>query len=336
MPVYKQNLYDYLSCNSDVYDNPIVQKKIYLAILNGVRILHSNNIIHRDLKPQNILINSIDDIVICDFGYSKDLDSSESFTNTGDWFGTTGYMSPEQSIDSKHVDFRTDIFALGVILYDITCNMKCAPNQLQRIADKAKAHIKENRYNNISEMIEEVKNIYELWISNKDEIYIDVILERILQGKISNIELFFYVDLILNNKYYHPGDADKLCGFLSDKQYVLVEGENENLCKQMYELLWEDWINEWNGDYNKIDDMTSLVNNCWKISKSPRVKGFNLAKLADLAKLGNRYAAMETMANLISEISSDEQIKKELLYYSSANTIKSNYRKINRIAPAWI
>lgn len=101
-------------------------EKIFLSILDGVRSLHDTiingeGVIHRDLKPANILINSNEEIKIIDYGLSKIIDFS-SITSTGTQIGSPLYMSPEQLKDSKHIDYRSDIYSLGIILYQMLTN----------------------------------------------------------------------------------------------------------------------------------------------------------------------------------------------------------------------
>lgn len=96
---------------------------IFLKVLQGVRQLHNTivekeGIIHRDLKPDNILVDKELNVKIIDYGLSKIIDFS-SITSTGTQIGSPLYMSPEQLKDSKHIDYRADIYALGVIFYEM-------------------------------------------------------------------------------------------------------------------------------------------------------------------------------------------------------------------------
>lgn len=97
--------------------------KIFINILHGVSDLHNTvieneGIIHRDLKPDNIMIDDELNVKIIDYGLSKIIDFS-SITSTGTQIGSPLYMSPEQLKDSKHIDYRADIYALGIILYEM-------------------------------------------------------------------------------------------------------------------------------------------------------------------------------------------------------------------------
>ena len=78
---------------------------------------HANGIVHRDLKPENIL-GDTQTPLLTDFGIAKEVDHGTGLTRTGQIIGTLDYMSPEQATDAKHVDLRTDIYSLGVVLYE--------------------------------------------------------------------------------------------------------------------------------------------------------------------------------------------------------------------------
>ena len=96
---------------------------IFVQVLYGVKELHNTiieneGIVHRDLKPDNIMVDDRLNVKIIDYGLSKIVDFS-SITSTGAQIGSPLYMSPEQLKDSKHIDYRADIYALGVILYEM-------------------------------------------------------------------------------------------------------------------------------------------------------------------------------------------------------------------------
>ncbi len=91
-------------------------KKYFLPVLDGVEELHKFGTIHRDIKPENILIDR-DAPKIADFGLARSC-LLESVTQSIDMKGTPAYMAPEQFLDFKRTDERTDIYALGKILYE--------------------------------------------------------------------------------------------------------------------------------------------------------------------------------------------------------------------------
>lgn len=97
---------------------------LFLKICDAVEHAHRRGVIHRDLKPGNILIDSDGNPKVLDFGLSRFTDSDRAVTtvatNVGQILGTLSYMSPEQAQGSPGViDERSDVYALGVILYEL-------------------------------------------------------------------------------------------------------------------------------------------------------------------------------------------------------------------------
>ena len=89
-----------------------------IQICEGLGKAHESGVIHRDVKPSNIVIDSEDRPKLLDFGLAA-IKGTEQLTKTGSTLGTVGYMSPEQ-IQGKEVDQRSDLFSLGVMLYEMT------------------------------------------------------------------------------------------------------------------------------------------------------------------------------------------------------------------------
>ncbi len=88
-----------------------------IGIAGGLEAAHRHGIIHRDIKPDNLLVTRDGRVKIMDFGLAKIRDSAR-ITQTGTALGTAAYMSPEQA-RGEPVDARSDIFSLGVVLYEM-------------------------------------------------------------------------------------------------------------------------------------------------------------------------------------------------------------------------
>ena len=78
---------------------------------------HEQSIVHRDLKPRNIMVDNRGKVTVMDFGLARTI-AVEGITQTGGFVGTPHYMSPEQ-VEGTHVDGRSDIFALGIVYYEL-------------------------------------------------------------------------------------------------------------------------------------------------------------------------------------------------------------------------
>lgn len=97
-----------------------IVKNILFGVLNGVSYAHKKKIVHRDIKPSNIIISREGVPKILDFGIAKILTSEAQ--KTGIRMGSVAYMSPEQVLH-KTVDERTDIYSLGVTIYEMLTNL---------------------------------------------------------------------------------------------------------------------------------------------------------------------------------------------------------------------
>src|SRR5262244_2533609 len=94
---------------------------------NALQFAHERNIVHRDIKPANLMLTGDDTVKVTDFGTAKILQFG-TVQQTAHVMGTPSYMSPEQ-VKGKLVDGRSDIFSLGVMLYELVTGEKPFPGQ---------------------------------------------------------------------------------------------------------------------------------------------------------------------------------------------------------------
>ncbi len=93
--------------------------RIAIEVLDALDYIHANGVVHRDLKPENIMVDADDNIKLIDFGIAGDSAARRlTYANFTATLGTPNYISPEQ-VQGKRGDGRSDIYALGVILYEM-------------------------------------------------------------------------------------------------------------------------------------------------------------------------------------------------------------------------
>jgi len=154
---------------------------IALQVARALDYAHFRGIIHRDIKPANVMISHQGEVKLMDFGIARD-DTLTDLTETGTGLGTPSYMSPEQILGDK-LDFRSDIFSLGIVLYQMITGRKpfvedeartvmqkirldrytqprklnpAVPRQLERILARCMEKMPANRYPTTQALIDDL------------------------------------------------------------------------------------------------------------------------------------------------------------------------------------
>ena len=120
-----ETLKDYLDRKGKLSDEEI--KNLFSQMLESVGYVHKQKLVHRDIKPSNFMIDKEGQIKLLDFGIAKTIDVTSSEytqTGTGIQMGTPLYMSPEQVKSSKEVGASSDIYSLGVVLWQMVMGKK--------------------------------------------------------------------------------------------------------------------------------------------------------------------------------------------------------------------
>jgi serine/threonine-protein kinase len=184
--------------------SPSKMLQVFQSVCYAIEYAHAKNVIHRDLKPDNIMLGNFGEVMVMDWGLAKVVGQGREIlsddaiktlrleggfkTIAGKIAGTPLYMSPEQANgDLEHVDQRSDIYSLGVMLYEMLCGQHTLnaaagalvvlrdlvqgnskplpahglfgpiPRELQAIVQKAMQYKREDRYATVREMAEEIQ-----------------------------------------------------------------------------------------------------------------------------------------------------------------------------------
>jgi serine/threonine-protein kinase len=193
--------------------------RIALGICEALEYIHSKGVVHRDLKPENIMVDANDHVKLIDFGIAGSVGMRRlTFAKLTQAMGTPDYISPEQ-VKSKRGDARSDIYALGVMLYEMLTgevpfhgpnafaimndrllnnpvpprelNPEISP-ELQEIIYRAIERKPENRYASAREFAHDLRNPSEVGVAERPEMR-DWKIRRSPRGR----QILFYIFLAL-------------------------------------------------------------------------------------------------------------------------------------------
>jgi serine/threonine-protein kinase len=171
--------------------------RIAIGVLEALDYIHANGVVHRDLKPENIMVDEEDHIKLIDFGIASDSAARRlTYANFTATLGTPNYISPEQ-VKGKRGDGRSDIYSMGVILYEMLSgklpffgpsplaamndrllNHPVPPSvaepsispQLQEVLYRALERDPRNRYATAHEFVHDLQHLDQVGVEDRDEL----------------------------------------------------------------------------------------------------------------------------------------------------------------------
>jgi serine/threonine protein kinase len=214
-------------------EGPISQERairIAIGVLKALEYIHANGVVHRDLKPENIMVDENDNIKLIDFGIAGDTASRRlTYANFTATLGTPNYISPEQ-VKGKRGDGRSDLFSMGVILYEMltgklpfsgpsplaamndrllnapvpprVANPSLSP-QLQEILYRALERDPKNRYSHAAEFLHDLEHQDEVGVEDRPEIHnwqnrkSDLLRRMVYYGALAMIPVVILLVMIL-------------------------------------------------------------------------------------------------------------------------------------------
>ena len=159
-PYFVMELIEGVELTSYVENNGLSERdrlNLFISVCKAVEFAHQNLIIHRDIKPSNILVNKNGEVKLMDFGIAKLLspEDDQSLTVPESRVLTPKFASPEQ-INNEVVDIRSDVYQLGKVLELLLSNP--INKDLESIILFALREVREDRYDNVGEMEDDLRN----------------------------------------------------------------------------------------------------------------------------------------------------------------------------------
>jgi serine/threonine protein kinase len=306
MPLASGNLREYLRAHRE---NSHIE--LFYEILHGLKVAHDNGIIHRDLKPENILLfekeNNRYQVVISDFGLGVLINRETTIlTSSFVSLGTPFYCSPEQIRNARDVDKLTDIYSLGVILYDIfsnedipTMDFDKIPEKYHHIIKKCTYPNKSLRYQSVDEIITDLDFIQEASFEKPSDI-LEGTQKRTFDGRpLTQENVKQILDTYINSigiseifRVYLPVTYDPILESMINS----FPSEFETVFKA-YDTILDEGVS-----FDYSDVVATFYKKVFSFSKSIEIKSIIIQRLPVLGRNNNRFYVGEVFADILSEL----------------------------------
>jgi len=304
MPRYKRSLADEFP---DIVGKEDRIKIIFSAVLEGMQYAHEQGIVHRDLKPENILLNSDKDIVVSDFGLGLSLRSlSTRHTPTGVGFGTPGYEAPEQARDAKCCDTRSDVFALGRILYELYTgdnapaiqDLTKVPPGIAMIVDRCTKTHPDKRFQNAGELRLALSSLWAVVDRQTDEGCVETMLANATaQGSLSKSDMATLAACM--NRLRDDDDLmHKLAVELPEKVLSRLWLRNAHLARHMVTQFARQVADQgWSFTY--VDTIGDACLKICRVIDDPQVRAEIVHAMVEVSVSHSRWRVMDQAADLL-------------------------------------
>lgn len=304
MPIYRGSLFDEFPGIVGAEERI---RNIFGSVLDAVEYLHSQGVHHRDLKLENVLMNGDSDIVVSDFGLGVQPSSlTPRLTRTGDRLGTPIYQSPEQQRDAKSVDARTDVFALGKILYELysgpltnaSHDYSKLPPGISLIVERATKSLPEERFASAAEMKVAFQGVFSaIDVESNQRRALDFAASFAASGVAENNELYEFcecmsqleseVDVIHDVLMMIPGEVLK---GLTSQNLAFSRVLIRKFCDHVVGLDW---------GFDFVDKIGAVCDEFYNAVTDHEIRADLVLATMQLGVGHNRWAVMETASGML-------------------------------------
>lgn len=330
MPVAEDNLFKYIRRNSQ---SLTIEGRIALfeGVLMAVSHAHSLGILHRDIGPNNVLIFEGEGQVwtrISDFGLGKDTNAINFTRSSVGGFGQYLYMSPEQRDRLKDADAKSDIYAMGNLLYFVMTGRD--PNNIRSgdfytVIQKAIAERPEDRYQSIEEMTKEFENVKNFLLDPGIPLARQSMKEYLENRADINWTEFHEVALAANSDEHTYHDyVGPVTDCLLEKgnleaYHAAKKGDFLRFVEKYNEAVYTlPRVTRW--PFKALDDFGYLNYRIYRISTNNEVKFSCLKQIWEIAWDHNQFAIQKSWKDLFSDTTFPKELESRLAEHMISNS----------------
>jgi hypothetical protein len=315
MPLAPQSLGDVVP-NGGLPDQEV--RALFGQVLAAMEHAHERRVLHRDLKPHNILI--IDDRpVVADFGLGRDVESDKTRVTTTTYTGgTAGYISPEQQGGLSAADHRSDIYALGSVLYFLVTGRSpeyfdegAVPPQFRRIIRRCRQYDPMQRYQSVLELREDFERLWEDPLTELPRV--ERARELVEQAVLIETARGQLVTLYLR----HQDDRDLFTSTLPEWSDKLIAAQVASGPRELGEIVTA-FCDLLPGDlaFDYLDTAASFLARVFRATDDPLLHELILRRLLRMAVNNNRYAVGRVFVTLVRDLQAprDRSLAREVLH----------------------
>jgi len=358
VPLSRAHIFGRESLPEDHEDSFRIRIRQFISICHAIQYAHQRGIIHRDLKPGNIMVDRTGTPKVFDFGVAKviGLSSGTEATLTGEFVGTFAYASPEQvKGDADLVDTRSDVYALGLILYELLTEEHPYPvrgsvseiiknitsteatpltrhepgikRDLQAIVLKSLEKNPDHRYQSAAAFAQDLQNYLdgepvEALRDNASYVLGKVVRRYrvpIMVGSIVVLSLVL-VSIFMSVLWYRAVNAERIAG------ERLVEVERESRMRGEVTDMYTDIIESLQPEYGLGTEMTvrEMIDQASRLAKQPSGVEPEV-QAAMLEAIGNTYLALDKLPEAKSHLEDSLRLRVEALGTNDRTVAESRF-----------